>query len=98
MEEHAMAGGSLAALDAVALIESGMDKKCAFTFGILADRETRIARIMARDSITAEYAALRIDAQQKDEYYKEHCTHLLYNNGTQEEFKASCRTLFGELL
>jgi len=98
MEEHAMAGGTLAAIDAIALVESGMDKKCAFTFGVLAERETRIARIMARDAITAEYAALRIDAQQKDEYYKEHCTHLLYNNGTQEEFKESCRDAFRQLL
>ena len=98
MEEHAMAGGTLAALDAVALCESGMNKKCAFTFGVLADREKRIERIMARDGITADYAALRIDAQQKDEYYKENCTHLLYNNGTPEEFKASCRSLFRQLL
>ncbi|MBE6970151.1 MAG: threonylcarbamoyl-AMP synthase [Ruminococcaceae bacterium] len=98
MEEHAMAGGTLAALDAVALIESGMDKKCCFTFGVLADREKRMARIMARDGITEEYAALRIDAQQKDEYYKESCTHLLYNNGTEEEFRESCRRLFRQLL
>lgn len=98
MEEYAMAGGRIAAIDAIALCESGMDKKCAFTVAVLADRDIRIARIMARDSITAEYAALRIDAQQKDEYYQENCTHLLYNNGTEEEFKKSCRTLFGELL
>lgn len=98
MEDYALAGGRLAAIDAIALFESGMDKKCAFTFGVLADREARIQRIMARDSITADYAALRIDAQQKDEYYKEHCTHLLYNNGTEEEFKESCRALFRQLL
>ena len=93
-----MSGGSLAAIDAIALIESGMDKKCAFTVGVLANRDKRIERIRARDSITAEYAALRIDAQQNDGYYRENCTHLLYNNGTQEEFKESCRTLFRQLL
>lgn len=98
MAEHALAGGTLAALDAVALCESGMDKKCAFLCGVLADREKRMERIMARDGITEEYAALRIDAQQKDEYYKEHCTHLLYNNGSENEFKESCRALFRQLL
>lgn len=98
MAEYAMEGGQLVAIDAVALCESGMDKKCAFTVGVLADRERRIERIMARDNISSEYAALRIDAQQKDAYYKEHCTHVLWNNGTQDEFKESCRTLFGQLL
>ena len=98
LREHAMAGGSLAAIDAIALFESGMDKKCAFTVAVLADRDKRIERIMKRDAITAEYAALRIDAQQSDDYYRERCTELLYNNGTQEEFKASCRDAFRRLL
>ena len=63
--------------------------------GVLAGRETRIARIMARDGIDADYALARIEAQPDDEYYEMRCDYLLRNDGTPEELKAKCRELFG---
>ena len=56
------AGRRLFAIDAINLFESGLAALCDTTVGVLAGRETRIARIMARDGLTREYAALRVDA------------------------------------
>ena len=60
------AGRQLFAIDAINLFESGLAALCDVTMGVLAGRETRIARIMARDGLTREYAALRVNAQRLD--------------------------------
>jgi len=80
------AGRRLFAIDAINLFESGLAALCDTTVGVLAGRETRIARIMARDGLTQEYAALRVDAQNPDSFYESHCGTILQNAGTREQF------------
>ena len=80
------AGRRLFAIDAINLFESGLAALCDTTVGVLAGRETRIARIMARDGLTREYAALRVDAQKPDSFYESHCGTILQNAGTREQF------------
>ena len=80
------AGRQLFAIDAINLFESGLAALCDTTVGVLAGRETRIARIMARDGLTREYAALRVDAQKPDSFYESHCGTILQNAGTREQF------------
>lgn len=96
LRAHAMRGGTLAALDAVELISSGAGAVCDFTVGVVADRERRIDRICARDGISREYAALRLDAQSPDEYYYDNCDFVLHNDGTKADFAAECIKLFTE--
>lgn len=96
LRAHAMNGGTLAAIDAVELISSGAGAMCDFTVGIVAERERRIDRICARDGISREYAALRLDAQRPDEYYYDNCDFVLHNDGTKAEFAAECIKLFTE--
>lgn len=98
LREHAMRGGRLAAIDAIALIESGASRFCTETFGITAPREVREQRIMSREGISREYARLRIDAQQPDSYYREHCTAIIENSGTRAEFTVRCTTAFTEVI
>lgn len=86
LRDHAMAGGRLVGIDAVALFESGLDRICDVTVGITASREARIRRLMAREGITADYAAQRLDAQQPDSFYRKHCDHILENSGAREDF------------
>ena len=81
----------LAALDAVALIESGAAELCDTVYGVTAPRAERIRRIMAREGIPEDYAAARVDAQKSDEWYAEHCDQILENNGTLEAFEELCR-------
>ena len=91
-------GRSAAAIDAIALIESGVGETCDAVVGILAPREERIRRIMAREGISEDYARKRVDAQQGDGFFRAHCTHILENQGTAEEFAQKALALFQTLI
>ena len=86
LSDFATAGGTLAALDAVELIASGLGEICDLTIGVLADEELRVRRIMARDGIGREAALLRVRAQKPEEYYRQNCGAVVYNNGDREQF------------
>ena len=98
LENWAMAGGELAAIDAIELFGGNLAQRCKATFAVLADREKRIGRIMARDGITRDYAELRVDAQKPDSYFEEKCDYILKNNSTEEEFREKCRSKFLEVI
>lgn len=98
LREHAMNGGTLAAIDAIELFSSGLAKRCTATVGVIADRDVRISRIMRRDGISREYAMMRVNAQRPNEYFIQKCSHVLENNGSQEEFIEKCRKTFEEVL
>lgn len=98
LREHAINGAALAAIDAIALIESGLADMCDITFAVTADREDRIRRIMARDGIDRAYAEMRINAQKPDAFFAQSCTHLLQNDMTEREFADKCRKIFTEVL
>ena len=92
-------GGFVAAIDAIALIESGQNESCDTVVGVIAPAQARISRIMKRDRITSEQAQSRMCAQQPDSYYKENCDHILENTfETQEEFKQNCTEFFHKLI
>lgn len=79
-----------AAIDAIALFESGMDTLCDVTVAVTAPEESRIRRLMARDGITEDYAHSRIAAQHGDDWFQSRCDHVLVNDGTREAFQAKC--------
>jgi dephospho-CoA kinase len=91
-------GKPLCVYDAPTLFEAGMDTLCDATIAVIANRETRIQRIMARDGISYDYAALRIDAQHSDDWYRERCDFTIVNNGDltalREQVSAVIRRLF----
>ena len=80
----------LAAIDAIALFESGLDSLCDVTVAVTAPMEERVRRLMARDSIPESYARSRIAAQHEENWFREKCTCTLENNGTQPQFKEKC--------
>ena len=98
LRSFAMAGGKIAAMDAIELIGSGLSSLCDTVIGVLSDREKRAERIMKRDGIDKAAAYQRIDAQREDSYFIENCDHILYNNGTQEEFCDLVINLLTEVL
>jgi len=92
-------GGTLAAVDAIALIESGLSSMCDLTVAVTAPSEVRAARIMAREGISREYALMRINAQQPDKFFRDNCTYVLVNDfDTADEFKAKCSDFFTSIL
>jgi tRNA threonylcarbamoyl adenosine modification protein (Sua5/YciO/YrdC/YwlC family)/dephospho-CoA kinase len=92
-------GGRLAAVDAVALIESGRARKCDLVVGVTAPFETRLRRVMARDKIDEQSARNRINAQKEDAFYTENCDYILRNDGGDAaEFEKTCKKFFAEII
>lgn len=77
----------LAAIDAIGLFESGLNRLCDLTVAVTAPEEVRVQRLMQRDSISPEYARSRIAAQPSARWFAERCDAVLENNGTAEEFR-----------
>ena len=96
--EHARCGGTLAAIDAIALLEAGLDKQCAFTVAVTAPVEHRVRRLTARDGISEEAARRRIAAQKDDAYFEARCDYVLRNEGDRAIFEQQCQHFFTEVL
>lgn len=93
-------GRSAAAIDAIALIESGLGDRCDAVVGVIASAELRVRRIMAREGIPETYARKRVNAQQGEEFFRTHCDYLLENteHDTPEAFRARALALFTDIL
>ena len=100
VEEARKAGRPAAAIDAIALVESGLVKWCDTVVSVLAPLELRVKRIMARDSIDEAYARRRALAQKPDTFFRAHSDYVLENqdNDTPEVFGARALSLFREIL
>ena len=87
----------LAAIDAIALFESGLAELCHTTVAIVAPTEDRVKRLMARDSIPEDYARSRIAAQREEGWFREKCDHILENNGDLDSFRSKCLAFLTQL-
>lgn len=89
-----------AAVDAIALIESGVGEICDVVVGVVAPAQVRVRRIMEREGISEEYARSRVAAQKGEDFFRANCTYLLENGGgeTREAFAEKARALFEKIL
>lgn len=87
----------LAAIDAIGLFEGGLAELCHVTVAVTAPEEDRIARLMARDGISEEYARSRIAAQHSEDWFRAACDHVLENNGKLDAFATKCVAFFKSL-
>lgn len=88
---------SLAAIDAVALFESGLDQLCDVTVAVTAPTEDRVQRLMARDGISQDYARRRIAAQPEESWFREKCGYVLTNDGSPAQFRDKCLAFLRQL-
>lgn len=99
LKEWEDSGGRVAAVDAIALIESGLGARCTVVVGLTAPMDVRIKRIMLRDGVSEDYARLRLGAQKSDSYFYENCDYVLVSDGDKvEDFETKCREFFTGLL
>ena len=87
----------LAAIDAIALFEGNLAELCDVTVAVTAPEEARIARLMARDGISRDYAKRRIAAQKSAGWFRQKCDYCLENDGTQPQFQAACLAFLRKL-
>jgi len=99
MADWAAEGGAVAAIDAVALIESGIADWCTAVVGIIAPIEQRVERICRREGIDPKNSRARIMSQKPDSFFREHCDYTLDNQyPCVEEFTRACRALFQRII
>ena len=86
---------SVAAVDGITILESGLGECCNATVAILAPTQERIRRICLREGITEDYARARVSAQKPDSWFRTNCTYTLMNDcNNADEFAEKARTLF----
>ena len=88
------------AIDAVALVESGLARRCDAVVAVLAPEELRLRRIMDRDGIDEGYARRRVEAQKGDDFYRRNSQYILENTGEDapEDFEVRALELFRKIL
>ena len=95
LSEWESRGEKVAAIDAIALIDSGRNERCDVVVGVIAPVNARVTRIMRRDRITRRQALQRINAQKPDSFFRENCDFILENTfKTPGEFRKYCKEFF----
>ena len=99
LEKPEIAALPCAAIDAIALFESGLADICDATVAITAPPEIRVRRIMEREGISEEYARSRVRAQKPDEFFTSRCGYTLISDcANPEDFAARAKALFEVIL
>ena len=87
------------AIDAIGLLESGLDRLCTRTVAITAPEDDRVARLMTREGIGEDYARLRIRAQKENEVFAAACGMTIENRDScAADFQARCKAIFQTIL
>ena len=97
LDEQEKKGYKAAIIDAPLLYESAFDRECDYVIAVLAPRETRIARIMLRDSITLKAAEARVNAQKDDDFYKSHADFVIVNDSSVERLDEEAKSVIARL-
>ena len=94
------AGAPLFVLDGAVIVGTAAEPECDRLAVVTAPFETSVARIAARDGISPEMAARRLNAQTPERTLLAHADYVLQNDGPRETLEAAakhlCETLLAE--
>ena len=91
-------GKIFALLDAPTLFESGEDALCDCIVSVIAPKDVRKQRIMARDGLTASEADARMNAQLSEEFFTEHSDLVIRNDGTIRDLAAAAENAAAQII
>lgn len=90
-------GAKAVILDAPLLFEAGMDAACDHTVAVIASDALRCQRIVQRDNLSAEAAALRMTAQPENTFYTDRAEVVLENNGDTDALLQQAAALCAQI-
>ena len=90
-------GAVAAVVDAPLLFEAGFEAFCDLTVAVVAPREMRISRIMARDGIDLAAAERRVASQTADETLAGKVNFVLRNDGDEAGFRRRAEQLLQKI-
>jgi dephospho-CoA kinase len=88
----------IAVIDAALMIESGGYKRFDKLIVVYCDRETQVARLMARNQLSREEAERRIGAQMSSEEKRRYADYEIDTSGTFEETRRRVVAIYQQLL
>ena len=89
----------IVAIEAIALVESGLSKRCDLVIATVAKKEERIRRIVKREGVSEDYAIARIQSQKSDAFFTEHSDYVLESKfERKEDFLAHVNAFFQKIL
>ena len=99
IRECEMLGCKTVALDVPLLFEAEVDKlfSTSLNIAVIAERDVRISRISARDSISEAAALKRISAQPDDSFYTSRADKVIYNNGCETDLRKKITQMLKEI-
>ncbi|MBO7196077.1 MAG: dephospho-CoA kinase [Clostridia bacterium] len=97
LNEYRLRGCSAAVVDAPVLYESGFDRECDIIICVIADYETRISRIMARDNLSRDAAVMRISSQISDAELISKVDYVIENNSDIEALDNQLRAVLKQI-
>ena len=90
-------GCAVAVIDAPLLIEAGLHQRCDLVVAVLADRNMRLKRLLARDGKSLEALSARIDAQPDDGFYRSHADVVVINDGDEARLRDEADAILSRL-
>lgn len=84
---------SIIVIDAPLLFESGLDKVCDITVGVVSNEDVKIDRICKRDKLSIKQARDRLKVQLSDEDLRGKCDFIIDNNGSVEEINRQLKKI-----
>ncbi len=90
-------GATAVIIDAPLLFEAGVDATCDHTVAVVAPDDVRCERIMQRDTISAEAATQRMQAQPPVSFYTQRAEVCLENNGDLADLLQQAQALYEQI-
>ena len=90
-------GSPLILFDAPVLFESNSDIMCDAVVSVIAPKETRIERLMQRDSLPRQAIEQRISAQHPDEFYTQRSDYVINGGASLEDTERQTREIIEKL-
>ncbi len=90
-------GARYVIVDAPLLFESGFDKECDIIISVIADKATRICRIMQRDDISYDAAERRLMSQIDDNWLSENSDFIIENNLDKAALAATVEKIYKQI-
>ncbi len=91
-------GNSIVVYEVPLLFENNLEKQMKAVILVSAPEDQRVARVMARDKLSAEDVRARMAAQMDDKNRRARATHVLENDGDLEHLHAQIDALLAKLL
>ena len=98
LAEADRAEGDTVIFDAPQLFESGEDKLCDRIIGVIADRDVRLKRLLARDGLSREEIERRMSVQLSEEFFIAHCDDIIDNSGAPEDLSRKAAQIYERLV